>query len=462
MTVRDVEEPAAFRISGLSDATVNENAPWTSSTPSLTEAQPTGDVAWTLEGTDAEDFTIDAATGVVSMEARDHEDPVDDDVDNVYEVTVRAKDGIGKTITRSITVTVADVTETAVFTIDELLDDELDENAPWTSATPSTSGDEPIEELTWTLEGADAGDFTIDARTGVVSMVSRSYEDPQDENADNVYEVTVWATDADENDDDESFTVTVTDVEEAAVFTIDSIAGRSVAENAPFTAATPSTSGEDPIGELTWTLEGDDAGDFTIDAMTGVVSMVMRDYEDPQDENADNVYEVTLLATDADGNDDDESFTVTVTDVEEAAVFTIDSIAGRSVAENAPFTATTPSTSGEDPIGELTWTLEGDDAGDFTVDAATGVVSMVARSYEDPQDENADNVYEVTLWATDADDNDDDESFTVTVTDVEEAAVFTIDSIAGRSVAENARSFTMVARLRGPAGRWRGQRVRGD
>ena len=257
-------------------------------------------------------------------------------------------------------------------------------------------GDDPIGDLTWTLEGADAGDFTVDAMTGVVSMVARDYEAPQDAGADNVYEVTLLATDADGNDDDESFTVTVTDVEEAAVFTIDSIADRSVAENAPFTAATPSTSGDAPIGDLTWTLEGADAGDFTVDAMTGVVSMVARDYEAPQDANADNVYEVTLLATDADGNDDDESFTVTVTDVEEAAVFTIDSIAGRSVAENAPFTAAAPSTSGDDPIGDLTWTLEGADAGDFTVDAMTG------------------------------------------------------GGVDG------------CARLRGPAGRWRGQRVRGD
>ena len=340
---------------------------------------PIGDLTWTLEGADAGDFTVDAMTGVVSMVARDYEAPQDAGADNVYEVTLLATDADGNDDDESFTVTVTDVVEAAVFTIDSIAGRSVAENAPFTAAAPSTSGDDPIGDLTWTLEGADAGDFTVDAMTGVVSMVARDYEAPQDAGADNVYEVTLLATDADGNDDDESFTVTVTDVEEAAVFTIDSIAGRSVAENAPFTAAAPSTSGDDPIGDLTWTLEGADAGDFTVDAMTGVVSMIARDYEAPQDAGADNVYEVTLLATDADGNDDDESFTVTVTDVEEAAVFTIDSIAGRSVAENAPFTAAAPSTSGDDPIGDLTWTLEGADAGDFTVDAMTGVVSMIAR-----------------------------------------------------------------------------------
>ena len=49
-------------------------------------------------------------------------------------------------------------------------------------------------------------------------------------------------------------------------------------------------------------MSGTDAGLFTVDANTGVVSMVARDYESPADANSDNVYEVTLVATDDDGN----------------------------------------------------------------------------------------------------------------------------------------------------------------
>jgi hypothetical protein len=94
--------------------------------------------------------------------------------------------------------------------------------------------------------------------------------------------------------------VTVTeDLMETTTFTVDAITDRSVVENAAFTGPTPTTSGDAPIGSLTWTLEGaDDAGDFTVDGMTGVVSMVARDHEDPQDTGGNNVYEVTLRATD--------------------------------------------------------------------------------------------------------------------------------------------------------------------
>ena len=135
--------------------------------------------------------------------------------------------------------------------------------------------------------------------------------------------------------------------------------------------------------------------------------MAARDYETPADADADNVYEVTLKATDSAGNTDSEDFTVTVTDVAEAVVFAIDAIADATVSENAAFTSVTPSISGDAPIGTLTYSLSGADAGLFTVDSSTGVVSMVARDYETPADANADNVYEVTLVATDSAGNTD-------------------------------------------------------
>ena len=39
--------------------------------------------------------------------------------------------------------------------------------------------------------------------------------------------------------------------------------------------------------------------------------MIARDFESPADANTDNVYEVTLVATDDDGNSASEAFTVT-------------------------------------------------------------------------------------------------------------------------------------------------------
>ena len=78
----------------------------------------------------------------------------------------------------------------------------------WTSATPAVSGN-PIGHVTWTLEGADAGDFVIDADTGLLTLPPQTFDSPVDSNQDNIYQVTVRATDEDGNTDSQSLQVAV-------------------------------------------------------------------------------------------------------------------------------------------------------------------------------------------------------------------------------------------------------------
>ena len=71
------------------------------------------------------------------MVARDFESPVDDDTDNIYEVTVRVTDADDNTATQAITVTVTDVQESATLTITGLSNATVAENTPWTSVQPT-------------------------------------------------------------------------------------------------------------------------------------------------------------------------------------------------------------------------------------------------------------------------------------------------------------------------------------
>ncbi len=102
--------PGILVVSGLADTSLAENTAYGPVTPSVAPA-PTGSATWTLEGDDADDFTIDTSTGALSMTARDFEAPTDADADNVYEVTVRATDTAGRTGALSIQVTVTNVNE---------------------------------------------------------------------------------------------------------------------------------------------------------------------------------------------------------------------------------------------------------------------------------------------------------------------------------------------------------------
>ncbi|MCP3670203.1 MAG: hypothetical protein GY814_07185, partial [Gammaproteobacteria bacterium] len=101
-------------------------------------------------------------------------------------------------------------------------------------------------------------------------------------------------------------------------FTITGITDTTVAENAAFSGATPTLDGDTPVGNVTYSLSGSDAGLFSVIPGTGVVSMAAQDYESPADLDGNNVYEVTLIATDEDNNSASQAFSVTVTDVTES------------------------------------------------------------------------------------------------------------------------------------------------
>ncbi|MBN1185801.1 MAG: VWA domain-containing protein, partial [Bacteroidales bacterium] len=368
------------------------------------------------------------------------------EVKSSYTIRVQTNDG-ECTYEKQFTITVNDVIEIASFTINAIANTSVNENAAYTSVTPALSGDTPIGNVTWSKGGTDQSLFTINTSTGVVQMVARNYESPADANADNVYEISVTATDEDGNYDSEDWTVTVNNVSEPATFTINAIADVSLAENLPYTSVTPAITGT-PNGSITYSKEGADEADFTINPTTGVIQMVARDYEAPVDANTDNVYEVTLRVTDDDGNTDTEGWTVTITDVSETATFSINTIPNSSVNENATYTSPTPSISGS-PSGSVTYTIEGADAARFSVNGTSGVVTLSPKDYEVPVDANTDNVYEVTLRATDGDANSATTSWTVTVNDVVETASFTINAISNVSHPENSTYNSVTPALSG-------------
>ena len=68
---------------------------------------------WTLSGTDAGDFSIGNSSGVLTFAATpDYESPADSGGDNVYMVTVTARDSQGESDDIDVTVTVTDVDDT--------------------------------------------------------------------------------------------------------------------------------------------------------------------------------------------------------------------------------------------------------------------------------------------------------------------------------------------------------------
>ena len=102
--------------------------------------------------------------------------------------------------------------------------------------------------------------------------------------------------------------------------TVSGITTTSYAENGTTVVATYAVADNDAT--LTWSLSGDDSGDFSISS-TGALSFNSSpDYESATDANSDNVYQVTIKAFDGTSSGTLDVM-VTVTDVNEGPTLTV-------------------------------------------------------------------------------------------------------------------------------------------
>ena len=459
VTVEDVNEAPTITTTSKTAFSYRENGTATIYTFKATDPERSA-IAWSVSGTDEDDFTI-SETGVLSFASSpNYESPTDSGRDNVYEVTVVAKDDASNSGTLDVVVTVTDQNEGPEISGQQSLSFTENQTTERVLATyTATDPEDPSALITrWSLTGTDAGDFTIDENGQLTFRNVPNYERPADSGRDNVYNLSVRASDG-RNYGYHEVTVTVEDVNEAPTITTTSKTAFSYRENGTATIytfkATDSKTAfsyrengtatiytfkaTDPErSAIAWSVSGTDEDDFTI-SETGVLSFASSpNYESPTDSGRDNVYEVTVVAKDDASNSGTLDVVVTVTDQNEGP-----EISGQqslSFTENqttervlATYTATDP----EDPSALITrWSLTGTDAGDFTIDENGQLTFRNVPDYERPADSGRDNVYNLSVRASDGR-NYGYLEVTVTVEDVNEAPTITTTSKTAFSYREN-------------------------
>ena len=419
-------------------ASFAENAAGTVYTVAATDQDAGATLTYSLTGTDAARFNINSTTGAITFKSSpNYEAPTDSGANNVYDVTVRASDGVNTT-SKAVAITVTNVNEAP--TITSAATKSFAENATGTVYTATATDPDAGTTLTYSISGADASLFDINATTGVVTFKSSpNYEAPADAGGNNVYDITVGASDG-TNTTTKAVAITVTNVNEAP--TITSGAAASFAENASGTVYTVAATDQDAGATLTYSLTGTDAARFNINATTGAITFKSSpNYEAPTDAGANNVYDVTVRASDG-TNITTKAVAITVTNVNEAP--TITSAATASFAENGTGTVYTAAATDPDAGTTLTYSLTGTDASLFNINATTGVVTFKsAPNYEAPTDAGANNVYNITVGASDGAVTTT-KAVAVTVTNVAgEAPAFTSGGAA--SFAENATGTVYTA-----------------
>ena len=399
-------------------------------------------LSYTLSGgADKGAFEVNLETGQIEVGADTKLNFEGDQ--KTYTVELKAEDPFGKSDIIVVIITVTNVDEGVVFSLTPgntrpgFAADSYTRVVAENTASGENIGD-PVratddegDALTYSMSGADAASLTIGRTSGQI----RTKDALDYETEPNTYTVTVTAADPAGLSDTATVTITVTDVDEDPV--VSGNAAVDYAENgdgmvAAYAAADPEN------GDISWSLSGDDADDFEISGAGMLTFMSQPDYENPMDENADNMYSVMVVASDG-TNDGAMGVTVTVTDVDEnvAPEFAGDTTT-REVEENTPqgenIGGPVAAMAGDDDT--LTYAISGADASSFTIIRTTGQIKV-----RDALDYETKNSYTVTVAATDESNLSDTITVTIMVTDkvgLENAYDANDDGVIDRSEALNA------------------------
>ncbi len=423
VTVADVNEPPEFdsatatrEVPENTEAGENIGAPVTATDPD------TGDTpAYTLGGTDANFFDIDASTGQLRTQAA-----LDHETKSSYTVTVTASDG-ALTAAVDVTVTVTNIDEAGTVTLST---DQPPARAEITAAL--TDPDEGVTGAVWQWErsgdgntgwagiGTGSPSYTpVAGDVGYHLRATASYTDGHGPGK-TAQAASTQAVQAGANRPPEFDSATATrEVPE------NTEAGENIGD--PVTAADPDTG-----DTLTYTLEGADLDSFDIDSASGQIQTkpgVTYDHE------SKSSYSVTVKADDNNGGTATIDVTITVADVDEPPEFD-SATATREVPENTeagenigdPVTAADPDT-GDTPA----YTLEGADLDSFDIDSASGQIQTKPGVTYDHESKSS---YSVTVKADDNNGGTATIDVTITVADVNEPPEFD-SATATREVPEN-------------------------
>ncbi|WP_416357627.1 hypothetical protein ACLNGM_06155 [Aureimonas phyllosphaerae] len=255
----------------------------------------------------------------------------------------------------------------------------IEENTVVVTTVAATDPD-PNQTLSFRISGgADAALFQIDRLTGALSFIEApDFEMPRDSGANNVYDVVVSANDGYGGIDAQALSVSVIDKADSDPPVITSSGGGAnasltLAENL---TAVVTVTASDPNGTIpTYAISGgSDASLFVIDSISGALSFrTAPDFEMPLDTDRDNIYSVTVQATDGQLFDE-QTLSVRITDVNETGRTITGSSGNNTIGPTAINVALQPTIYGDTIYGL---------AGNDTIDGGAGADAMYGGTGND-------------------------------------------------------------------------------
>ncbi len=353
-------------------------------------------------------FAIDSATGVITVA---NGSLLNHEANASHQITAQVTDTDGETHTQSFTITVTDLNETPTnLSLDT---NSVNENAANGTTVGTLTGTDPDagDSLTYGLSDNAGGRFAIDSATGAITVANGSLLNHE---ANASHQITAQVTDAAGENYTQTFTITVDDLNETP--TNLSLDTNNVSENAANGTTVGTLTGTDPDAgdSLTYGLSDNAGGRFAIDSATGAITVANGSLLNHE---ANASHQITAQVTDAAGENYTQTFTITVDDLNETP--TNLSLDTNNVSENAANGTAIGTLTGTDPDAgdSLTYGLSDNAGGRFAIDATTGAITVANGSLLNHEDNAS---HQITAQVTDADGETHTQTFTITVTDLNE------------------------------------------
>ncbi|WP_299468949.1 cadherin repeat domain-containing protein, partial [uncultured Gimesia sp.] len=374
---------------------------------SVSAVDPEGDAISFALTSGAGIFSIDDATGAITLIVG-----LDYETSQYASFGVSATDSAGNVVTTWGDISVTDVNESPVFTEGEMgYWWSVAEDTPLGTVLGTVTANDPQGDAVSYELTAGTENFAIDAATGEISLIAElDYETSQ------YASFGVRATDTDGNSTTSWGDISVTDVNEAPVFSEGEMGyWWSLPEDASLGTLIGTVSANDPQGdEVTYQLTSG-GSIFSIDSMTGDVTLIA-----PLDYESSQFASFGVSATDSDGNVATVWGQLSVTDVNESPSFGENEMGyWWSVAEDTPVGTVLGTVTANDPQGdEVTYQLTSGSS-NLSIDALTGEITLIS-----PLDYETSQFVSFGVQASDSDGNVTSTWGEIYVEDVSEAPIF--------------------------------------
>ncbi|MEB6651086.1 cadherin repeat domain-containing protein [Aeromonas caviae] len=442
--VNNLDDTAPTITSAATATAINENSGAGQVVYTVTSTDSgdisTGSTSYSLKaGADAALFSINAATGAVTLIGNP-----DYETKGSYSFTVVATDAAGNASEQVVTLGINNLDEVAPTITSGATASAINENSGAGqvvyTVTSTDSGDIATGSTSYSLKaGADAALFSINAATGAVTLTGNP-----DYETKGSYSFTVVATDAAGNASEQVVTLGINDLDDTAPTITSGGIASAIDENSGagqvVYTVTSTDSADVSSGSTSYSLKaGGDAALFSIDAATGAVTLIGN-----PDHETKGSYGFTVVATDAAGNASEQVVTLGINNLDEVAPTITSGGIASAINENSGagqvvYTVTSTD-SGDVASGSTSYSLKvGADAALFSIDAATGAVTLIGNP-----DHESKASYSFTVVATDAAGNASEQVITLGVNNLDEVAPTITSGGIASAIAENSGAGQVI------------------